>query len=827
MAANPERHFKPIAATDFRVVHLLPGTFDEDIQCVLETRPSTVKTRYEAISYQWGDDSVKKPILLAHHSPQSRSTNSAGTSSWLNSYSVSLRSSRAFKTLETAVHRHQTPIAAVKWIFGTYLFWRCLYPLPLDAPHWISWLVPRDWWILLICMLVGKGITDTPLNSLKLVLEVAKTKPWLLAGSFSINRRDKLEFERLQVAASLELALRYLRFEKRPRTLWVDGLCINQADEAEKNLQIVRMDSIYANASQVVVWLGGYHGITDTGACQALPSQDGRYCVHRRQIESAFYFIRTVSGWRLLVPYYWRRSKKTHREQGLPGLRDMSRRGWWKRLWVVQEVALATGRVQIQCGHNMCEYGNFRSGHITAIRHYRKDAKVQADFRPADRFGDMVKFFGYCEFLDRENETAKMCAKGLTYVCRTLFRGDTSLDEQRFHEEAFAQRLQHVLLRTAGRFQCREDKDRLNAVLGIAGGARTGKATLMAGFVRMISSHSTAMIVVKNMEPLSKYYTSLRSKIVFYTITTLYSFLPIFYEEAAKYWTINRPEYVVTGHEERREVMDAVTGGSGKLRSRAEFFTALARYLAQSTKSLAFLDAASCGQDVDAAMPSWVPSWTRKVAEPAYKFAARGDKEEQAVDSFRFVEGGTALELLGWSCGRVDVVRLTSSRTSSQLDAFEKWLALPTPGRKAIVHALLAIHEISNRRDDPSSTMPQSDRKALISQISLLIKTALNVGGILLSAGGTTYIYSLKNLALGIGFLRAGEVAKGDRLVRVPGCFYHLVLRKQTQIPLTGLRWKLMGLVEMGSITTKREPFSVTKWNQLCKDKAINKYTVV
>ena len=43
---------------------------------------------------------------------------------------------------------------------------------------------------------------------------------------------------------------------KLPRYLWVDAVCINQSDEAEKSSQVAQMGDIYRNASKVIVWLG-------------------------------------------------------------------------------------------------------------------------------------------------------------------------------------------------------------------------------------------------------------------------------------------------------------------------------------------------------------------------------------------------------------------------------------------------------------------------------------------------------------------------------------------------------------------------------------------
>ncbi|MCJ1288413.1 hypothetical protein MMC26_007770 [Xylographa opegraphella] len=61
---------------------------------------------------------------------------------------------------------------------------------------------------------------------------------------------------RIGVKPNLEVALRHLRYEIRTRTLWIDYLCINQGNIADRNAQVRRMDSIYKKASQVVIWLG-------------------------------------------------------------------------------------------------------------------------------------------------------------------------------------------------------------------------------------------------------------------------------------------------------------------------------------------------------------------------------------------------------------------------------------------------------------------------------------------------------------------------------------------------------------------------------------------
>ncbi|PMD45559.1 hypothetical protein L207DRAFT_508410 [Hyaloscypha variabilis F] len=59
-----------------------------------------------------------------------------------------------------------------------------------------------------------------------------------------------------RVTKNLEAALRALRKDDEDRYLWVDAICINQADVRERNREVLRMRKIYEVAHRVVVWLG-------------------------------------------------------------------------------------------------------------------------------------------------------------------------------------------------------------------------------------------------------------------------------------------------------------------------------------------------------------------------------------------------------------------------------------------------------------------------------------------------------------------------------------------------------------------------------------------
>ena len=54
---------------------------------------------------------------------------------------------------------------------------------------------------------------------------------------------------------SLSFALRHLRLESKPRTFWIDALCIDQLNDEEKSYHILRMRAVYQKVSKVLLWL--------------------------------------------------------------------------------------------------------------------------------------------------------------------------------------------------------------------------------------------------------------------------------------------------------------------------------------------------------------------------------------------------------------------------------------------------------------------------------------------------------------------------------------------------------------------------------------------
>lgn len=58
------------------------------------------------------------------------------------------------------------------------------------------------------------------------------------------------------VSNHLHAALRRLRRKDRPRLVWVDVICVNQANIPERNRSVELMWQIYTKAHRVIIWIG-------------------------------------------------------------------------------------------------------------------------------------------------------------------------------------------------------------------------------------------------------------------------------------------------------------------------------------------------------------------------------------------------------------------------------------------------------------------------------------------------------------------------------------------------------------------------------------------
>jgi len=75
-------------------------------------------------------------------------------------------------------------------------------------------------------------------------------------GDLEITRPSHVNEDERQVTTNLYHALRRLRKESEPRTIWIDSLCIDQANTQEKNHQVGMMGEIHRSTQKVLIWIG-------------------------------------------------------------------------------------------------------------------------------------------------------------------------------------------------------------------------------------------------------------------------------------------------------------------------------------------------------------------------------------------------------------------------------------------------------------------------------------------------------------------------------------------------------------------------------------------
>ena len=91
-------------------------------------------------------------------------------------------------------------------------------------------------------------------------------EPLFTAISYTWRSEDQLEQIRIdgkvyEVRANVAQILRCLVKPEQPRTVWIDSICIDQANLEERNHQVQLMCDIFANANYVISWLSPDNGL--------------------------------------------------------------------------------------------------------------------------------------------------------------------------------------------------------------------------------------------------------------------------------------------------------------------------------------------------------------------------------------------------------------------------------------------------------------------------------------------------------------------------------------------------------------------------------------
>ena len=145
------------------------------------------------------------------------------------------------------------------------------------------------------------------------------------------------------VTKNLRSALFHLRREDTSRTLWIDAICINQDGLEERAQQVSIMRDIYKGALRTVVWLGDANVDSDAAflTCHVLANYARKSANSGDTVARKSPFQSVIEG-----------LKNDTSVEHIVG------RPWWSRVWVVQEIALATD-VLLVCGSREIDWTTF------------------------------------------------------------------------------------------------------------------------------------------------------------------------------------------------------------------------------------------------------------------------------------------------------------------------------------------------------------------------------------------------------------------------------------------------------------------------------------
>jgi hypothetical protein len=226
---------------------------------------------------------------------------------------------------------------------------------------------------------------------------------FLLGGPDELYKSIAVNGQKITVRRNLWWALGHLR-QRLPgmnQTLWVDALRIDQNNLAERSAQVSIMSSIYSIASKVLIWLGE-ESADSKAAFKAVAEFLKEPQIPEWEAKERF-------------PSTWNAFFDEHRMKFIL----LCERPYWGRLWIIQEVCLAS-RLQIHCGSDSMGWEDF-------LRFWK-------------------------EGLERDTWSLHMLPPCFTKLLEVGKLGGGTLED---------------LIRSSRLFQCADPRDRIYGILGL------------------------------------------------------------------------------------------------------------------------------------------------------------------------------------------------------------------------------------------------------------------------------------------------------------------------------------------------------------------------
>jgi hypothetical protein len=169
----------------------------------------------------------------------------------------------------------------------------------------------------------------------------------LRQDSFSdIIPSSPMEWSRnFPITKNLYTALKTLRYNDRERVLWIDAICINQRNLAERGAQVAMMRQIFTKSTNVIIWVGESDEETTAILRAAVKVGEHYNDSHESGHVASMHSDHSVSNYLNRIHAGIREVQEDWGALDFP----MFQREWFRRTWVIQEVFSAQRSV-LQCG---------------------------------------------------------------------------------------------------------------------------------------------------------------------------------------------------------------------------------------------------------------------------------------------------------------------------------------------------------------------------------------------------------------------------------------------------------------------------------------------
>lgn len=289
-----------------------------------------------------------------------------------------------------------------------------------------------------------------------------------------------LQNQPFKATPSLESALRHLRHRDSERTMWIDAICTNQNDVAERTAQVQQMQDIYAHASHLVVWVGVASESEDSDLGMETCRQVGE------ELKEGDHWNIDLANVSLIKDPHQR--KEAFDPKPWVAANRLFRRNWFDRVWVpcsplhrqvsiaddlqqvIQEVCMPDAQMSFVCGSKSVAWESV-SRASSAIQRYGWKPEQQLALTQA----------GY----DYPNMDFPV------NLVREVWKGPASVAEA---ECTLLKQLWHFKSRG-----CVDRRDKVYAILGICKDLRRGDITVdYAASVARVYSDVSRFIITRD-----------------------------------------------------------------------------------------------------------------------------------------------------------------------------------------------------------------------------------------------------------------------------------------------------------------------------------------